>query len=108
MAKKDRIDDQPFTCHNARFQTDTEKGKPHGKGQASGSVFPEPLVPGECYSLWLEFVRDIKGGPEAFWLMWYDGEGTPTISVSGVIYADQIKQMTAKLTDWLREPLSSS
>jgi hypothetical protein len=102
MAKKDRIDDQPFTCHNDRFQTDTEKGKPHGKAQAGGSVFPGPLVPGDYYTLWLEFVRDKKGGPDTLWLMWYDGEGTPTIPMSGVISADQIKQMTAKLTDFIK------
>lgn len=102
MAKKDRIDDKPFTCRNARFETDIQKGEPHGKGHARGSVFPEPLVPGDRSTLWLEFVRNTKGGSDTFWLMWYDNEGTPAIPLSGVISVDQIKQMTAKLTDYIK------
>ena len=34
--------------------------------------------------------------------MWYDEEGTPTIPMSGVISADQIRQMTAKLATFLK------
>jgi hypothetical protein len=66
-----------------------------------GSVFLEPLVRGD-YTLWLEHVSNRKAGPDTFWLMWYDGEGTPKIPMSGVISADQIKLMTAKLSEFIK------
>jgi hypothetical protein len=88
MARKDRIDDRPFTCQNVRFET-------------IESVFPEPLIPGEPYSLWLERVRDKRGGPDTFWLMWYDVAGTPTIPMSGVISSDQMRHLIARLADFI-------
>ncbi len=95
MARKNRIDDRPFTCRNARFET-------------IESVFSEPLIPGENYTLWLERVRDRKGGSDKFWLMWYDEEGTPTIPLSGVISADEMREMVAKLADFIRLGLRES
>ncbi len=56
------INGQPYTCRNSRFQTDiSHKGsRPHGHGNAAGSVFDAPLVDNGGYSLWLEYVEDHK------------------------------------------------
>ena len=96
MAAKDRIAGEPFTCCNRRFQTDVNKGKPHGPGNARGSVFDEPLVPG-AYSLWLEHAVNKENDSSTFWLMWYDAEGSPTIPMSGIISEEQIEEMARRL-----------
>lgn len=85
------ISGQSYTCRNGRFQTDLSKGKPHGAGNAVGSVFDAPLINNGGYSLWLEYVVDHKYGDECFWLMWYGGNGTPTIPLSGVFDLDPIE-----------------
>ncbi|GJD88225.1 hypothetical protein BHAOGJBA_1738 [Methylobacterium hispanicum] len=87
----------PYTCENARFMTNLNKGHPHGPGQARGSVFPVPLVH-SGYSLWLEHITDKKEGTEAFWLMWYDQRGAPTIPASGAMWPDQLREMIAQLS----------
>lgn len=97
MARKDRLDGQPFTCSNTRFETRTDKGEPHGPGNATGSVFGEAIIPGDGYTLWLEHVRDKSGGSDMFWMMWYDPEGTPTIPMSGVFSKDQLREMVSRL-----------
>jgi hypothetical protein len=38
------------------------KGRPHGEGNASGSVFDAALVNSGGYSLWFEYVEDHKYG----------------------------------------------
>lgn len=90
----------PFTCENGRFKTNTQKGQPHGAGNASGSVFPTPLVAGG-YSLWLEHVSDKQDGSDCFWLMWYDARGAPTIPLSGAMWPDDLRAMIAKLSSFV-------
>lgn len=101
MAHKHRLNGQAFTCSNYRFDTKTNAGKPHGAGQASGSVFDTALVthPGG-YSLWLEHVTDKQGGPDVFWLMWYDQNGDPTIPASGVLDLQQLRDVAKGLIDY--------
>lgn len=97
MARKDRLDDQPFTCSNQRYNTDIDHGEPHATADALGSVFREPLVDNGGYTLWLEHVIDRKHGSRTFWLMWYDRDGSPTIPASGVVSLEQIGEMASRL-----------
>lgn len=102
MAEKDQLNGIPFTYSNRRFHTNTEKGKPHGSGEARGSVFDLPLVSSNGYTLWLEYVIDKTIASATFWLMWHDSVGSPTITLSGVISADQVKDMTSRLMDFIK------
>lgn len=102
MAHKDRLNGQPFTCANKRYQTNVSKGHPHGPGTAKGSVFPQALV-NTGYSLWLEHVLSTDD-EEAFWLMWYDGQGLPTIPMSGVFGASDIQEITRGLASFIQVP----
>ncbi len=104
MARKDRIDDQAFTCGNYRFETDTLKGHPHGTDQSPGSVFEQPLIEHDGYSLWLEHVRGKRGDSDCYWLMWYDLEGSPTIPLSGVFDASDIQTLAARLAAFILVP----
>jgi hypothetical protein len=51
--------------------------------------------------LWLEYVRNKKGGQNTYWLMWYDDEGTPKLPMSGVISENELKTMTSRLTEFI-------
>ncbi len=103
MAKKNQLNEQPFTCDNLGFQTNTQKGMSHGLGKAKGSVFKKPLVVSiDGKTLWLEHVIDKKNHSETFWLMWYGSDGSPTIPMSGVISADQVKEMASRLADFIK------
>lgn len=101
---------EPFTCENRRFQTDTTKGKPHGKDangakRADGSVFDGPLFDNGVASLWLEHVHDTHQPDGSFyWLMWYDARGNPTIPLSGVMSADDVREMAGLLTRFMELP----
>lgn len=101
MADKDRLEGQQFTCSNRRFHTNTEKGESHGLGKVRGSVFGEPLVSSDGYTLWLEHVIDKARQSETFWLMWYNADGSPTIPASGVISTDKIKEMARRLMTFI-------
>lgn len=90
----------PFTCENSRFKTNI--GHPqsytHGqRGAAKGSVLPEPLITHDEYTLWLEHVWAINDEYECYWLMWYDPEGKPTISGSGVFTKEGLQEMLKQL-----------
>src|SRR5579863_8427306 len=84
-----------YTCENAGYRTDIVKGFAHGNAATTaGSVFPEPLTSREGdYSLWLEHAVEKKSGDECYWLMWYDGAGAPTISMSAILNRDDIANM---------------
>ena len=101
MAEKHRLKGKAFTCSNRNYQTNITKGKRHGSGQAKGSVFDQPLVSNH-YTLWLEYVTEKNSDQERFWLMWYDADGSPTIPLSGVLSASQLKDMSGRLTDFIR------
>ncbi len=98
------IDGRPYTCRNKRFQTDLSNGEPHGVGNAAGSVFDEPLIESDGYSLWLEYVVDHKFGDKCFWLMWYDVNGEPTIPLSGIFNLDQLREMNSRLASFIQVP----
>ena len=100
------INNQPYTCRNSRFQTDVLRSgaKPHGPGNALGSVFDAPLVDNGGYTLWLEYVEDYKNGNKCFWLMWYDHKGAPTIPASGVFNEDQLRAMNGQLASFIKMP----
>ncbi len=102
MAFKDRLNVQAYTCANRRYRTNTDKGHPHGTGQAKGSVFPQALV-NTGYSLWLEHVTGAEG-EEVFWLMWYDGQGSPTIPMSGVFDGPDIQTISRGLASFIQVP----
>jgi hypothetical protein len=91
-----------YTCSNNRYETNSSKGYPHGPGQALGSVFEEPLYDKEGYSLWLEYVTEKKTGEPSFWLMWYDGNGHPTIQYSAIFDGDQIRKMVAEFAKFIQ------
>ena len=95
----------PFTCRNARFETDIKVGFAHGANQALRSVLPQPLISAATnggYSLWLEYLIDQHNTMtgHCFWLMWYDAAGQPTLTMSGVFdksgLAEMIKGLTIK------------
>jgi hypothetical protein len=87
-----------FSCKNSRFETNIDKGEPHGPSTTRGSVFKDALiqVPGG-YSLWLEHVIDKNEGEECYWLMWYDPQGKPTIPLSGIFGRADLEQMVGRL-----------
>jgi hypothetical protein len=89
-----------FTCENKGFMTDVKRGFPHGKGNAKGSVFPEPLFDNGQYSLWLEHVLNRDDNSECFWLMWYQ-KGQSTIAASGVFSKSDILNVGRKLLDFI-------
>ncbi|MCW4114365.1 hypothetical protein NPA31_005235 [Aurantimonas sp. MSK8Z-1] len=95
------INGMPFTCENSRFKTDITKGKPHGQAAALGSVLDQPLV-SHGYTLWLKHVIDKNGGPDQFWLIWYDPKGAPTIPASGVLGPDEIREITRQLSAFIK------
>lgn len=110
MAGRIETQDGPldFTCRNNRFETNTQRGHPHGRYPARGSVFTEPLLAAEeesgGYSLWLEYVRDHKeNDDDYFWLMWYGGDGRPTIPLSGVFRRNDIGEIGRRLASFIPE-----
>jgi hypothetical protein len=104
MAFQHRLNGIAFTCSNRRFNTNITKGHPHGNGQAVGSVFAQPLFWSLSNSLWLEYVEDKVDGVEVFWLMWYDANGSPTIPLSGVFEASDIKEIAKRLAGFIDIP----
>jgi len=98
-----RVNDLPFSCANARFETDVnhKRGKPHGESATGGAVFNRPLTTSDSgMTLWLEYVVD-KSGPGKWngpplWMMWYDQEGNPTLTESATFDKSHIKQMMAR------------
>lgn len=101
MAVKDQLTEAsgrsiPFTCRNKRFETNIEKGVPHGACATRGSVFDEPLIETDGYSLWLEHVLEPATLHEYYWLMWYR-DGVPTIPLSGIFDRDELSQMIGRL-----------
>ena len=53
------------------------------------------------YSLWLEHVEEISTKDEVYWLMWYDGNGMPTIPMSGIFDKDELSEMTKQLASFV-------
>lgn len=94
------IGGQPYTCENARFKTNINKGHSHGLAPARGSALLNPLV-SHHYSLWLEHIVDKQDDSEAFWLMWYDDQGRPTIPLSGAMWLDQLRDMVGGLSKFI-------
>lgn len=103
MARDSRItgeDNQPiaFTCRNRRFETNIRKGEPHKPfADTLGSVFPEPLIDHDGYTLWIEHVWEPETDAEYYWLMWYNPEGIPTIPLSGVFDRTDLEAMVSRL-----------
>ena len=92
-----------WSCRNDRFETNTNKGHPHGPGNPNGSLFREPLygVPGKDYTLWVEHVSE-HNKPEwsGFWMMWYSPYGKPTIP-GGAVFSDcDLYELMTRLTDF--------
>jgi hypothetical protein len=86
----------PFTCENRRYRTNVTKGKRHRPSATLGSVFDDPLLQVGSYTLWVEYVTEIRTGDECFWLMWYEGD-VPTIPLSAVFDRDQYAEMVSRL-----------
>jgi|SRR5579872_2594015 len=95
-----RID---YTCENNRFVTDDAQGNPHGKHSPTlGSVFNEPLIEAEGYSLWLEHIRDKRTRQPCYWLMWYDdATRRPTVPMSSKLDRNDIANMARLLASFI-------
>ena len=103
MSFKDRLDGRAYTCSNDRFETDVRRGRRHGPRQARGAVFPQALLRNtRGYSLWLEHVIEKKTRKRVFWLMWYDRQGSPTIPLSGILGAQDIREIVKRLADLIQ------
>jgi hypothetical protein len=89
-----------FSCENYSYRTNIEQGHPHSPVTTRGSVAQGPLVQGDTgYTLWLEHVTDKRDpGAELYWLMWYDTEGKPTVTMSSVFGPEQLEQMRGRLS----------
>ena len=94
-----------YTCLNARFKTDISKGHPHGAHSDSrGSVFTEPLADHNGDSLWLEHVCDHKHNESDFyWLMWYDSQGRPNMTMSGILNKADLTRMQGLFAGFIPE-----
>ena len=84
-----------FTCENRQFKTNIGRGHPHGTGQPRGSVYEEPLLISNGWSLWLEHVVNVNDDSNVLWLMWYDGE-KPAIPMSGIFGLGDFEQMLSR------------
>lgn len=89
-----------YTCENRRFRTNLAMNQERDQPRAPGSVFREPLVDHDGYSLWLEHVIEIATGDRYYWLMWYDANGWPTIPLSGILDRNDIATMASLLTSF--------
>lgn len=89
-----------FSCENASYKTDIDKGFQHGKSATKGSVFPSPLI-SNGYSLWLEHVKEIDTQADVYWLMWYDDRGKPVIPMSGIFNKQQLSEMAKQLASFV-------
>jgi hypothetical protein len=88
-----------FSCDNYQFQTNVMVGYPHSPSETRGSVVSQPLIRNDDgYTLWLEHVT-AKNDRDAhwFWLMWYDGQGLPTMPMSAVFDLHQLGGMIEQL-----------
>jgi hypothetical protein len=95
---------QKYTLENYGFRTDTSKGKPHGIGNALGSVFSEPLFTGDQNdSVWLEHVVGKGDGKALYWLVWYDSEGKPKIPLSAIFGKEQLVEMSKRIAEFVPE-----
>ena len=103
MAANNRLNGKPYTCANRRFETCVDDGFAHREGTSRGSVFPFPLVDSE-HSLWLEHVIDNEENNRVYWLMWYDRAGNPTIPVSSVLSAADVRNMASQLACFIELP----
>jgi hypothetical protein len=87
----------PYTCKNAKFETDTNSGLPHSPGKPGGSYYPQALAGniGASPSLWLEYVVEKPGLKPGrwFWLIWYDPQGCPMTVSSAVFDRAQLREM---------------
>ena len=93
-----------FRNKNGKYETNTEKGYPHGEGRPGGSVFKEPIFM-DGYSLWLEHVIEPRSGrDDLYWLMWYDANGRSTTRVSGILSREDLKVLLSKLSSFLEVP----
>lgn len=99
----------PFSCVNprGRFRTDTggqRGGYSHAPHSATlGSALPGPLIViPDGSSLWLEHVIDSRDGWDPLWLMWYDKQGNPRLTMSGVFDLPQLASMTDSLVEFLK------
>lgn len=106
MARDHRLTDAhgnhtAYTCENRRFVTNVSMGHPHGRSQAHGSVFGDPLITHGGYTLWLEHVQERATGERLYWLMWYDPQGMPTIPLSSVFDRQDLSNMLAQLADFV-------
>jgi hypothetical protein len=90
----------PFACENRGYRTNITKGQPHNPSPTLGSVFDRALLVSGPYTLWLEYVTEIKTMSECFWLMWYDA-GVPTIPLSAVFDRAQYAEMVARLPSFI-------
>src|SRR2546426_8706655 len=93
-----RID---FSCDNYGYRTNVNKGVAHGTSPTRGSVFPTPLVNHSGFTLWLEHVEEKGSGQEVYWLMWYDGNGVPTIPMSGIFDRNELAEMSRQLAQFI-------
>ena len=92
----------PFSCENRAFRTNVNKGETHGAyATTRGSVFKEPLIEGNGWTLWLEHVEEISSGNECYWFMWYQPNGEPTIPLSGVFGRKDLANMQRMLADFV-------
>jgi len=89
----------PYSCENARFMTNIEKGNTHNpRSQTKGNVLEVPLLNDDEASLWLEHVIDKNTDEELYWLMWYNTSGFPLITMSSVFNKTQLESMVGNLT----------
>jgi hypothetical protein len=94
------VEGRPFTCKNARFQTNILKGYPHKKHapNTNGSVLEEALLElDDGRSLWLEHALDTQDNIEEYWLMWYEKNGVPTIRTSAIFGKEELEKMVGRL-----------
>lgn len=92
-----------FSCGNKRFWTNIGKGFPHGASSTRGSALKDPVIPANesgGYSLWLEHVVDANE-EELYWLMWYDENGKPTISMSAIFNKEELAAMLKQLVSFV-------
>jgi hypothetical protein len=108
MAKDHRImqdgERLSYTCENERFKTDTSKPESYSHGIQStsrGSVFDQPLLESNGYTLWLEHVLDKKTQDSCYWLMWYGPDGISTVPMSSVLSKDDITNMARLLASFV-------
>lgn len=85
-----------FTWENSRFKTDISSPL---NFEYPGSYTLEPIYTGDDAILVLEKVVEKSDGKQCYWFMWYNLNGIPLLTMSGVIGLEDIHEVLKNISN---------